>query len=260
MYRASLHVSVIRLKLGASVSGATCCCHSIQCSCIRVAFINSQSKCVKIPRKRANSSCNPTFPIALFHLYRICRVRISLSKIFTLRFYSSMTFPTLPHTVFHKTVNRFNLNNLFLPPFTGVVVSVLHFLLAVGNVHPVGPGQIRWWNIHFIWHLLSSCFPCSHSYSQSFTVTDRRDLPFHFSRLFSSPYICILFLCTTFPYACRSNCCWLRVFISASRSIILFPGWLRCVDLVFHRNFSFSFKIFLAIHSPVFLIFLKQRR
>lgn len=138
----------------------------IQCSCNHVS-----------------SWCNPTFPIALSHLCQICWVRISQSKISILYFYTSMTFPTLPHRVFHKTVNRFILNNLFLPPFIGVVVSVLHFLLAVGNVHPVGPGQIRWWNIHFIWHLLSSYFPCSHSYSQSFTVTDRRDLPFHFFKL-----------------------------------------------------------------------------
>ena len=224
-----------------------------------MAFIDSQSKCFKISRNRVNSSCNSTFPIALSHLYRICRVRISLSKMFTLSFYSSMTFPTLPHSVFHTTVNRFNLNKLFLPPFIGVVVSVLHFLLAVGNVHPVGPGQIRWWNIHFIWHLLSSYFPCSHSYSQSFTVTDRRDLPFHFSRLISSPYICILFRCATFHYSCTSNCSRHCMFISASPSIILFPEWLRCVDPVFHRNFSFRFKILLATHSSVVLILLKQR-
>jgi len=198
MYRVPLHVNIIRLKLGAS--DATCCCHRIQCSCKRMALI-----IYYVSKFRETTSIPGVilrFPIALSHLCRICRVRISLSKISTLSFYSSMMFPTLPRSVFHKTVNRFILNSLFLPPFIGVVVSVLHFLLAVGNVHPVGPGQIRWWNIHFIWHLLSSHFPCSHSYSQSFTVTDRRDLPFHFSRLSSSPYICILFRCATSHYAC----------------------------------------------------------
>ena len=45
MYRVSLNVSVIRLKLGAS--DATCCYHRIQCSCNHVS-----------------SWCNPTFPKA----------------------------------------------------------------------------------------------------------------------------------------------------------------------------------------------------
>ena len=141
MYRASLHVSVIRLKLGAS--DATSFCHRIQCNCKGMTFIKGENKCVKISKIHVNSWCNATFPIALSHLCRICRVRISLSKIFTLSFYSSMTFPTLPHSVLQETINRFILNSLFLPPFIGVVVSVHHFLLAVGNVHPVGPGQIR---------------------------------------------------------------------------------------------------------------------
>lgn len=240
MYRFSLNLSVIRLQI--SASDVTRCCHRIQRSCNHVS-----------------SWCNTTFPIALSHLCQICWVRISLSKISTSTFYSSMTFPTLPHSVFHETVNRFILNNLFLLPLNGAVVSVLHFLLAVGNVHPVGPGQIRWWNIHFIWHLLSSYFPCSHSYSQSFTVTDRRDLPFHFSRLSSSPYICILFRCATSHYACLhvklQQTLYVHICISKH---FLYPEWLRCVDPVFHRNSSFRYKFLLATHSPAVLIFLKQ--
>lgn len=51
------------------------------------------------------------------------------------------------------------------------------FLQAVGNVHPRDPDQIRWWNMHFVWRLLSSYFPCSLSHSQFFTAPDGRGLP-----------------------------------------------------------------------------------